>query len=409
MNQATANFIYDKRRKKKDDTYPVKLSIYCDGRKKLFDTGISLSESDWKRIWEVKLRDEDLKKKKRELIDAKSKAEAIFEKLDTFTFDRFEKLFYANPDAEVNSKDVYKLFDVIIAELYKEHRPKTAVDYETAKKAFKGYKKNVSFTDITKEFLQGFERNFLSRDRSPTTIGIYCRALRVVYNRAIELGIARREDYPFKKYKIPGSRNVKKAMSTDQIKQVKSYEPSTETEAKARDFWLFSFYCNGMNIKDICKLKYKNINLKAASIVFHRSKTINTKKHDLKPIHVELFDDTKAIIEKWGNPNTGNKEAYIFPILSAGLTSEVERKKIQFFNRNISRQLKKIAGKLGIDTPLNNMSARHSYATVLKRKGASTAIISENLGHSSQKTTEHYLDSFSNEVKRETAALLRNL
>ena len=55
------------------------------------------------------------------------------------------------------------------------------------------------------------------------------------------------------------------------------------------------------------------------------------------------------------------------------------------------------------------MSARHSYATVLKRKGASALIISENLGHSSLKTTENYLDSFTNDVKRETAALLRDL
>ena len=41
--------------------------------------------------------------------------------------------------------------------------------------------------------------------------------------------------------------------------------------------------------------------------------------------------------------------------------------------------------------------ARHSYATVLKRAGVSTAIISESLGHSSENITQAYLDSFDNE------------
>ena len=40
--------------------------------------------------------------------------------------------------------------------------------------------------------------------------------------------------------------------------------------------------------------------------------------------------------------------------------------------------------------------ARHSFATVLKRSGVSTSIISESLGHSSEKITQIYLDSFEN-------------
>ena len=39
---------------------------------------------------------------------------------------------------------------------------------------------------------------------------------------------------------------------------------------------------------------------------------------------------------------------------------------------------------------------RHSHATTLKRAGVSTSIISEALGHSSEKVTQIYLDSFEN-------------
>ena len=42
-------------------------------------------------------------------------------------------------------------------------------------------------------------------------------------------------------------------------------------------------------------------------------------------------------------------------------------------------------------------TARHSYATVLKRSGVPTSIICESLGHSSERVTQIYLDSFENE------------
>jgi integrase len=41
-------------------------------------------------------------------------------------------------------------------------------------------------------------------------------------------------------------------------------------------------------------------------------------------------------------------------------------------------------------------TARHSYATVLKRAGVATSIICESLGHSSEKVTQIYLDGFEN-------------
>ena len=51
---------------------------------------------------------------------------------------------------------------------------------------------------------------------------------------------------------------------------------------------------------------------------------------------------------------------------------------------------------LHLPITLTTYVARHSFATVLKRSGVSTSIISESLGHSSEKTTQIYLDSFEN-------------
>ena len=43
-------------------------------------------------------------------------------------------------------------------------------------------------------------------------------------------------------------------------------------------------------------------------------------------------------------------------------------------------------------------SARHTYATELKRKGVSSEVIREALGHSALDTTENYLKRFDDSV-----------
>ena len=55
------------------------------------------------------------------------------------------------------------------------------------------------------------------------------------------------------------------------------------------------------------------------------------------------------------------------------------------------------------------MTARHSFATVLKRKDANPLLISDLLGHSSLKTTESYLGSFMNEQLLNTSKMLLEL
>ena len=57
---------------------------------------------------------------------------------------------------------------------------------------------------------------------------------------------------------------------------------------------------------------------------------------------------------------------------------------------------------------ISTYTARHSFASVLKRSGANIAYISESLGHSDLKTTENYLASFEKEERIKNAKLLTN-
>lgn len=232
------------------------------------------------------------------------------------------------------------------------------------------------------------------RGKSDTTIGIYTRSIRRLIKIAIKEGYATND--PFLDYKIPTSRNIKKALVLSDIKKIVEYQPEeNSSEQFYRDIWLFSYLGNGINIKDICLLKYHHIN--SGNIYFLRAKTINTSKNH-RQIVLSLIPQNKAIIAKWGN-SLKLPDQYIFPILYDGLTPEQQQAKIKQLTKQVNKYMKRIASKLNIEENISTYTARHSYATVLKRSGASLEFISESLGHSDLKVTERYLDSFEDETR----------
>ena len=237
---------------------------------------------------------------------------------------------------------------------------------------------------------------------------MYIRPLRAIFNEAIEDGIIKREKcYPFgkRKFRIPTSKNVKKALELSDVEKIYYYkcDPNLEGEQQARDYWLFSYFGNGINTKDIANLKYKNID--EDYLTFERSKTERSLRSDPKPITIFINDDMKAIMERWGNKNK-SPHNYIFPVLHHGISPLREYELVQNFVGFINERMKRILKNLGINKKATTYVARHTFSTVLKRSGASTEFIQEALGHTDLKTTENYLDSFDKEVKKDFAQRL---
>lgn len=148
-------------------------------------------------------------------------------------------------------------------------------------------------------------------------------------------------------------------------------------------------------------MKFSNID--GDEIHFYRSKTIHTSR-EKKEIEALLTLEMKRIIERWGNPDK-NSNNYVFPFLDGYNTSLEQKRRIQDVTRRINKRLKMIGDALGI-SGISTYTARHSFASVLKRSGANIAYISESLGHSDLKTTENYLASFEKEERIKNAKLL---
>jgi integrase len=153
-------------------------------------------------------------------------------------------------------------------------------------------------------------------------------------------------------------------------------------------------------VADMVKLKYQNI--VDGEICYVRQKTERTTK-SRRELCVPITDHMRKIIERWGNQPLSDN--YIFPILSGNEDAFKLKYKTKYFTRAINRRMSIIGANLGIGN-ISTYTARHSFATVLKRAGTNIAYISESLGHKDLKTTEHYLSKFEQEVRKKNAELL---
>ena len=269
------------------------------------------------------------------------------------------------------------------------------------------FKPNLSFAEITPTFLNSYETWMLASSKSITTVGIYLRHLRAMYNKAINENLVSPESYPFgrNKYIIPVGNNIKKALTIEEIGKIFHYETlSNAWERKAKDFWCFSYLCNGMNIMDIANLKYKNIY--DGEIHYQRSKTIRTNRgKNNSLISIPILPEIQKIITTWGNKNMSD-DNFIFPIIGHGMSPLMIKKQVQQFTHQMNKYTKRMALNLGINKNVTTYVARHSFATVLKRSGAPIEAISENLGHKNISTTKSYLDSFEFESRKKNAEAL---
>ncbi|MEX2437156.1 MAG: site-specific integrase [Candidatus Paceibacterota bacterium] len=398
--KAKTSIYLDKLRPKKSGKCSVKIKVTFNGNRKYFSTGIDLTPIEFEKVLYSKRRTDEQKELKIKIEYFEKKATDVIQGLPVFTFDAFEE-HYLDQRNTLNS--VSFAFDKHINQLKLENRLGTASSYECARNSIDNFKKDLTFADITPTLLKKYENWMLENERSVSTVGIYLRSLRAIYNQQnIDKSL-----YPFgeakNKYSIPTSRNIKKALTVDEIAKIYSYEAEPNSlKEKAKDYWLFLYLSNGMNVKDFCLLKWENI--ENDMLHYKRSKTERSKKES-RLISVALKPQTMEIIKRWGQPSI-SKDAYVFPHLENGMTAEKQRLTVQLLTQMINKYMKKICTDLGINKNVTTYFARHSFATVLKRSGANIGMISELLGHSSVDVTESYLDSFEKEqIQKETDVL----
>lgn len=443
--QIRLTFYLDTRQKKsKGSVYPVKLRLYQPRttKERLFRTGFELSEAEFNQgyLKNDPAKDErKFNRKEKEALELQllklgavmQKAKDILDQLKVFSFSEFERRFYN----KASKLDVFTYFEEAIQKMKLEGRISTAETYSLALaklKAFANDKRKkkldqLEFDRITPEFLLSYEswmRNV--KGHTDSTIGIYIRPLRTVFNTAISdpnSGV-NSEIYPFgqKKYSPPTGQNIKKALSPYQLRTLFEIEPENDFQAKAKAFWFFSYLANGINFKDIAELRYSD--LSSNRLAFVRSKTRNKTKASPTLIQAILPKFALNVVKQYGNPET--KSGLIFPILEEGEEPEKTMRKVKAFTRFVNQHMKKLAKgyneklkqdrkEQGKEAPeeaelipldISTYWARHSFTTQAIRKGASMELLQESLGHKNLATTQNYFAGFTTEVKEQLSKSL---
>ena len=395
--------ILDIRRAKINGLFPVKVQVVFRRKQKYYSTGKELSKEDWDRL---------LKAKSQLLMEVRADIESSFSIIKQQVSELIQKgefsfeilsIRLGRHTKEINLRTA---FELKMKELEDNEQASTYLNYRSALKSLESFGGiNIPLDRITVEWLKHCERFWISNGKSYSSVSIYFRTLKCILNRAVRDGILKESSFPFgkNKYEIPEGCGRKLALTLSEIKKVMSYQCETKDIEEFRDLWVFSYLCNGINFMDLLFLQYSNI--MDGEICFVRSKTSRTTKHN-KEIHAIITPEMWNIIQKWGNPRL-SPQTYIFKYARG---TEDAFEKIRLVRRIITkcnRRLKKIAQDIGI-FQLTTYTARHSFATVLKRGGAKTSYISESLGHSNLSVTEHYLAYFEKEERIRNAQLLTN-
>ncbi|RAI86798.1 tyrosine-type recombinase/integrase [Algoriphagus yeomjeoni] len=394
--RAILSLILDVRRKKSDGLYPLKIRVYDTSvqKNRYYGTGYDMDLSTYKKVFESPKPKRNEREIREEIEELLYEYKIVAQSIENFTHDIFEEKLF-KPKGE--PQDAFYQYNIKIEDLKSQHKLGSISCYKSSFNSLKSFlsetrsrvPKQLHFSEITPKFLQRYEKWMLDKGKSRSTVGIYLRPLRHLFN------VAKPSNYPFGKdgYVIPKGRNKKKAINKEGLKLLFETQPENEFQQKAKDFWFFSYLCKGMNMKDILYLKWEQV--KPNHLEFVREKT-KTTTDEVIVIRVPLTDFSKGVIEKYSS-NQRAKNDYIFPVLNHSMNEEEKFKAKQNFTRLVNQHMKRFAKHAGFTEDISTYWARHSFATMAIRKNASIEYVGESLGHADIRTTKSYIDSIMDE------------
>lgn len=267
-----------------------------------------------------------------------------------------------------------------------------------------------SFQDINVKYLTGYIAFCKKNGNSDSTIKIRLGEVRRIFNIAIREGVASQENYPFSSGKEDGKIRIPKTalsktdqyLPMDSMKKLANTPMENHVLERTRHLFLFSYYCRGMNWKDMALLTKSSFfplvvtdeNTKEMREVtmmeYRRSKTKGEFLIQVTPNIQRELD--------WFSENTALYADYVLPIISVEITPEKMDMYIAKIRQRFNHSLRKIAEILEFpdsQQDISSYTARHSFAMTMQNLNKPVEIISQALGHQSVETTKHYLAKFS--------------
>ena len=303
-------------------------------------------------------------------------------------------------------KDIGKLrgyAESLALGLEKRGKMRTAAAYRTVTRGLVEFNKgeDIALSHINSCLIKDFEQHLRDTNKMPNTISYYIRNLRAIHNKAIAAKrILRPKENPFAGVYMGVTKTVKRALSVGEIKQLQELDfgkmlegkqpesrkhRATENLHRAQRYFNFCLYARGMSFVDMAYLRKENI--RGGVLRYVRKKT-------RQQIELRVTDKMKSIIDSFAQEVQGSP--YVFPIIRDNELSAYTQYETALRTQNY--RLKKLAALSGVKKQVSTHWARHSWASIGKQENISIRVISECLGHASEKTTLIYLDALDNSL-----------
>lgn len=246
--------------------------------------------------------------------------------------------------------------------------------------------RDIAFSLLDEVVIGEYADWLAKRGITSNSSSFYMRNLRSVYNRAVrEEGI--KQTFPFRYVYTGIDKTAKRSVDEKVIIRLKGLELNDISGLGfARDLFLFSYCTRGMSFVDMAYLRHKDI--RNGYICYKRKKTG-------RPLSIRIEQIVQEIINRYQKRTTGS--CYLFPILHTE-DDEQSYKQYQTGLRYYNKQLKKLASLLGENIVLTSYTSRHTWASTARKHNIPVAVISDGMGHTSEKTTLIYLSSIDTSV-----------
>ncbi|MFA7273427.1 MAG: site-specific integrase [Crocinitomicaceae bacterium] len=393
----------DHRRTKKNGTHPIVFRITLNGKSRDIASGYSCHADDWDESnCRIKPKSDQLAVEAKRIHDQHI---ALLEKIRDLEL----------KDSELNNiqsvKDALShksSSDITVHSFWLQETKRletskhfgNARNYKSAKLGIEKHSTlKIPFKAIDYRWLTELETKMKSSGLKTNSIGVYFRALRSIYNCAINNELIDVNSYPFRRFKIKKESSTPRVATIKELKTFFKHTPNEKDYAyNASNYGKLIFLLRGINFADLAMLTKKN--LKNGRLIYHRQKT-------QKMYSVALLPYTMKILSLYAS----NERKTLLPILTNEEFDDVANlpAKIMQRRKTCNKWLNKIGEKLKIDEALSTYVFRYSHANACKKLGFSKDLISESLGHGyGLAVSSAYLENYNIELVDEMNKVVCN-
>lgn len=293
---------------------------------------------------------------------------------------------------------------------------------------------SIKFRDINKALIIQWRDKMITGKLSKTTVNIYLRAMRVVLNEAVKLKQIKDTKSLFDGLAIGGrnSYNDRKEnyLTVEQWKILwdfyescgkgnniyESWRPDQKKDRMdALGMMLFMYLADGMNLRDVLNLRYDDYYFQHERKQFHFLRQKVADRSGSKVIF-PVLKQIRIILERQGEKEIHGGLVFGYLNGKVQLNSfrkkdkEEERRLTALYNSTIGSRMKHVSMAVGLEVAPTPTWCRHSFASNMIQAGVPKEYISASMAHSSNDTTDNYIDRYSYEQMVEyNSRLLENV